>query len=1317
VDANSHRRSFGYDAADQQVRAWDALGQQTEWVYDAGGRLQMLKDPRGADYSVSYDYDGLDRPTGMQAAALDQAITMAYNEAGWRTSLGDGTGTTRFAHDALGRITAVTAPNTGTVGYSYTPGGERATLSYPDQTRLSYRYWPDGQLWRVEQGLTLLAEYGYNAAGLLATVARANGATTSYDYDGVGRLRQLETGVEGQAISQFSYELDRAGLRRVVTERLRLPDTLPSTPTPPSATPTTSPTTTPPSATPTSSPTASPTASPTTTPPSVTPTASPTASPTPIPAAVLDSFDRADGPVGSNWTGATSAFQIRDNQLAIAGGDNTLFWSQAFGAEQEASVTLSAIDSNSTEIDLLLKAQDSSGCNLLEVWYQPATNVVQVWTCDPANGWRQQGSDIGVSFAPGDRFGARADAEGVVTVFKNGEAVGAVTVGSDWPHRARGGRIGLWNIGGSNRFDDFDGGSVAGSEPEPTPSTPPNATACAPLSPLPCSAVAVTVPLRVDWNGSEGGLDDATGVGTGFTMTLPPSSPLAAPSNPSAPGYEPALLSVDTQAQQLVITSSAGKLYTTNNSQVNALGVGVAISEPLQLSLTLVAPDLVGSSGDAYQQAGLWFGTDEENYVKLVVMKESGANGVVQLLPEVAGAAPVEYNTASLTEISSQTITLTLELDPERKTVAGWYQFAGGEREPVSVDQEPTALPASFFNGVDHDGDEGTAPLSYLGVLTTHGNSAASAISFRVDDFSVAPLAGEEGASVEFSSQGASLFQGRSLAEQRPGKPLSDSAAVGLAAQAAGEPVYLPLLRRAEREQAAERQSSALLLATALTSRTLSYDYDGLSRLTSAVERGASTTSYAYTYDLAGNRTGETVNGVTRTWEYNAANQVEGWEYDAAGNLLSDGTTRSTYDALNRLSSRNGVSYSYNGDGTLVSRSDGTATTLYAQDLVAPLSQVLNDGSANYLVYSPGERLAISPSGSRTWYIADALGSVRQTLDDAGTPLATASYDPWGTPQSSLISPFGFTGELQDAAGLTYLRARWYNPSHGTLTSVDPFSGFSTKPYSLHPYQYSYSNPVSYVDPSGLSPQNPNAAEGTYIHALIQMDFLAQFPPQFAPFNVPIGGEIEKPFPRGGGFADMADNNLSLYYEIKHNSNAGISEGLSDLQRYNNGFNRPGLPLAQRWKPGRAYFIEANYGLWPYGLDPAYQPQKSGNVYFVIKAKYHSDGLIVYYAEPLRRGEKLESFSYNPRLVENFIRTQYPFPRGRDYPGGAQPMPQPGAAAPFSEPNCKYWMEDGSCAEYYTGLDALFCLNVVNPPVVPSLPVTRPVFPPIPVFP
>jgi RHS repeat-associated protein len=91
---------------------------------------------------------------------------------------------------------------------------------------------------------------------------------------------------------------------------------------------------------------------------------------------------------------------------------------------------------------------------------------------------------------------------------------------------------------------------------------------------------------------------------------------------------------------------------------------------------------------------------------------------------------------------------------------------------------------------------------------------------------------------------------------------------------------------------------------------------------------------------------------------------------------------------------------------------------------------------------------------------------VRLTLDDNGTAYSGATYDPWGSPERGSVGTFGFTGELQQGDQL-YLRARWYNAESGTFTSKDPFEGYPQQPYSLHPYQYGYSAPTTWTDPSG----------------------------------------------------------------------------------------------------------------------------------------------------------------------------------------------------------------------------------------------------------
>ena len=133
-------------------------------------------------------------------------------------------------------------------------------------------------------------------------------------------------------------------------------------------------------------------------------------------------------------------------------------------------------------------------------------------------------------------------------------------------------------------------------------------------------------------------------------------------------------------------------------------------------------------------------------------------------------------------------------------------------------------------------------------------------------------------------------------------------------------------------------------------------------------------------------------------------------------------TTAFTYDALSRmLTTTKGSeqrSYTYNGDGTLVAQTANGVQTRFTQDLVSPLSQILQTTqgtTTKHYVYGH-ERLYEQPGIVKTWYAGDALGSVRQTLSDSGGAGTGINYDPWGVPEGGATPPtFGFTGEWQDA--------------------------------------------------------------------------------------------------------------------------------------------------------------------------------------------------------------------------------------------------------------------------------------------------------------
>jgi RHS repeat-associated protein len=231
---------------------------------------------------------------------------------------------------------------------------------------------------------------------------------------------------------------------------------------------------------------------------------------------------------------------------------------------------------------------------------------------------------------------------------------------------------------------------------------------------------------------------------------------------------------------------------------------------------------------------------------------------------------------------------------------------------------------------------------------------------------------------------------------------------------------------------------------------------------------GTAFRQYAYTYDLAGNRTQEvvTVNGTptTANYTYNAANQISntGFVYDAAGRMTSDGVNTYVWDRANRLLSMGGSAYTYDGLGNRLSQTVNSIVTSYLNDVQPGLTKVLAETtSGNTIRYVHGPRgiQAMEDSvGGWTFPVQDGLGSVR---DDA------VSYSPYGVPDDT-ITGFAFTGEMRDANGLQFHRARYYVPELGVWTSLDPVEGVIQQAMSLDRYIYVEQNPTSWLDPSGL---------------------------------------------------------------------------------------------------------------------------------------------------------------------------------------------------------------------------------------------------------
>jgi RHS repeat-associated protein len=279
----------------------------------------------------------------------------------------------------------------------------------------------------------------------------------------------------------------------------------------------------------------------------------------------------------------------------------------------------------------------------------------------------------------------------------------------------------------------------------------------------------------------------------------------------------------------------------------------------------------------------------------------------------------------------------------------------------------------------------------------------------------------------------------------------------------------------------------------ALTEVTIDYTYDPLYRLTAADY--STDDYYHYTYDAVGNRLKQTslVNGQASTDEYvyddaNRLVSVNGVSYtwDHNGNMLSDGVNTYTYDSANRLIAVNGqqsVGYAYNGLGDRLQETANGQTTTFTMDLNAGLTQALSDGTNTYLY---GNGLIAQMQGSvAEYFLGDALGSVRQLTNTSGAVTYASSYDPYGVVSQAFgtsRTAYGYTGEYTSNE-MVYLRARYYDPDLGRFLTRDTWAGDTNSPMSLNRWNYVNGNPINYTDPTG---KYGESAHGSLIFELVK---------------------------------------------------------------------------------------------------------------------------------------------------------------------------------------------------------------------------------------
>lgn len=278
------------------------------------------------------------------------------------------------------------------------------------------------------------------------------------------------------------------------------------------------------------------------------------------------------------------------------------------------------------------------------------------------------------------------------------------------------------------------------------------------------------------------------------------------------------------------------------------------------------------------------------------------------------------------------------------------------------------------------------------------------------------------------------------------------------------------------------------------------YHYDLVGNLSTATSWvSGSGNGFSVGYDRYGNRWNEAVthtasgSGPNQILSFNTAtNQINsaGYVYDAAGNVMNDGSHAYQYDAENSLVSvDNGstASFSYTAQNRRDTLVNSAGTFRFAFDLQGRrvTQWDSNSGAVNQTqYYAEGHPVAFWSAIDNNIHFEyqDWVGTERMRTDlNGSTTVSSFSSLPFGEPNlttgSDLITSH-FTGLDQDSGfspsslSLHHAMFREYNSTLGRWMSPDPYMGSYdlSDPQSLNRYSYVRNEPLSNIDPQGLSP-------------------------------------------------------------------------------------------------------------------------------------------------------------------------------------------------------------------------------------------------------
>ena len=229
-----------------------------------------------------------------------------------------------------------------------------------------------------------------------------------------------------------------------------------------------------------------------------------------------------------------------------------------------------------------------------------------------------------------------------------------------------------------------------------------------------------------------------------------------------------------------------------------------------------------------------------------------------------------------------------------------------------------------------------------------------------------------------------------------------------------------------------------------------------------------------FSYDNNGNLTSRGTsaawNDANGTYDYSSSDgELWLYEYD-----LSNRMTRVMFSENGKNGLKNKASYTYDYRGLLVRKvtEDYVEYREYTLDGKL-LFREKGDEITDYIYKSNTIFAEIRKEGSSEavyYHHTDHLGTTDVITDSNGTVVWEAEYEAFGSvlnQNGTKVFTASFTGKMYDAeAGMYYFNARWYDSEIGRFITEDPARD------GIDWYAYCNNNPLRFVDPTGLNPDN-----------------------------------------------------------------------------------------------------------------------------------------------------------------------------------------------------------------------------------------------------